>query len=182
MASILMNIVFAFSGGGEQKGGLLDVNPGLIIWTVITFVILLFILKKVAWKPILNSLKEREKFISDSLEKAEIAQKEAEKLFEENKANLAKADEEAQKIITQGREYADKLKTQIIDESKIEAKKIVEAATSEIERKNKEAMASLKEQIVEIAVNAAEKIIRENLDKDKQKNIVDKYIQELSKN
>ncbi|NLT50208.1 MAG: F0F1 ATP synthase subunit B [Ignavibacteria bacterium] len=182
MALIINLILLAFSESGSHQGGILDVNPGLIFWTAITFLLLFLILKKVAWKPILKSLDDREKFISDSLEKAENARKEAERLFEENKANLAKAEEETQKIILQGREYAEKLKDQIIEESKNEAKKIMDAATSEIQRKNQEAMNTLKEQIVEIAVNAAEKIIRENLDKELQKKIVDKYIQELPKN
>ncbi len=182
MALIINFILLAFSESGSHQGGILDVNPGLIIWTAFTFVVLLIILGKFAWKPILKSLDDREKFISDSLEKAENARKEAERLFEENKANLAKAEEETQKIILQGREYAEKLKDQIIEESKNEAKKIMDAATSEIQRKNQEAMNNLKEQIVEIAVNAAEKIIRENLDKELQKKIVDKYIQELPKN
>lgn len=181
MPAFLNIAFFALLSGGE-KGGLLDVNPGLIIWTVVTFIILLFILKKMAWKPILGSLNERENFIKDSLEKAEKAQQEALRLLEENKANLAKAEEESQKIIAQGRDYAEKLKTQIIEESKIQGKKMVEAASSEIERKNREAFERLKDQIADIAVNAAEKIIRESLDKEKQKSIVDKFIDQLPKN
>ena len=110
--ALLNNMVFALSAGGEN-GGLLDVSPGLIFWTVITFLILLFILKKMAWKPILSSLDERENKIKESLEKAEFARTEAEKLIAENKSNLAKAEEDAQKIIAQGREYAEKLKISI---------------------------------------------------------------------
>jgi F-type H+-transporting ATPase subunit b len=170
----------AFASG--EVGGPLDVNPGLIIWTVVTFVALLFILKKVAWKPILKSLNEREAFIKDSLEKAEKAQAEAEKLLEENKANLAKAEEEAQKVIAQGREYSEKLKQQMLDESKSEARKMIDDAKAEIESKNKEAFNNLKEQVADIAVEAAEKILRENLDKEAQKKIVQKYIDDLSKN
>ena len=177
-----LNMAFlAFLSGGGQ-GGLLDVSPGLIIWTVVTFIILLFILKKLAWKPILTSLNDRENFIKDSLEKAEKAQEEAQKLLEENNANLAKAEEESQKIIAQGREYAEKLKNQIIEESKTQGKKMVDDATAEIERKNREAFEKLKDQIADIAVNAAEKIIRENLDKEKQKILVDKFINQLPKN
>ncbi|MFC2133275.1 F0F1 ATP synthase subunit B [Bacteroidota bacterium] len=172
-------LVFA---SGEGGGSLLDVNPGLIIWTVVTFVILLFILKKVAWKPILNSLNERETFIKDSLDKAEKARIEAEKMFEENKANLEKAEVEAKKVIDQGKEYAEQLKSQILDQSKEEAKKMIVDATSEIERKNVEAFNSLKSQIADIAINAAEKIIRQELDKAKQEKLVDKYIEDLSKN
>ncbi len=175
-----MYAVPVFSGGA--MGGPLDVNPGLILWTVVTFVILLLILKKVAWKPILNSLSERENFIKDSLEKAEKAQAEAEKLVAENRENLSKAEEEAKKVIEQGREYAEELKKRILDESRAEAKKMIEEASLEIERKNREAFNNLKEQVAEIAVDAAEKILRENLDKEKQVNLVNKYLEDLSKN
>ena len=178
MMAFLKFAMLAFASGGEGGGSLLDVNPGLIIWTVVTFVILLLILKKVAWKPILNSLSERENFIKESLDKAESARIEAEKLFEQNKANLEHAEEESQKIIDQGREYAEQLKNQIVVESKEEAKKIITDAAAEIERKNQEAFNSLKSQIADIAINAAEKIIRENLDKEKQEKLVDKYIED----
>jgi F-type H+-transporting ATPase subunit b len=177
MSNIAM--MFYSEGGG---GSLLDVNPGLIFWTVITFVFLLIILKKLAWKPILSALSEREKLIMDSLDKAEKARIEFEKLTEENKIRMAKAEEDAQKIIAQGRDYAEKIKTQIVDESRQEAKKMIEDATAAIERKQQESFNNLRGQIAEIAVNAAEKIIRENLDKDKQLKIVDKYIQDISKN
>lgn len=166
---------------GEGGGGILDLNPGLIFWTVITFIILLFILKKMAWKPILSSLDERENFIRESVERAETAKIEAENILEENKIKLASAEEEAQKLIAQGREYAENLKSQIIEESKSEAKKLIDDASVEIERKNVEAFNNLKDQIAVIAVEAAEKIIRENLDKEKQTKIVNDYIDSLSK-
>lgn len=181
MAKIL-NLAFLAFSGGESSGGLLDVNPGLIIWVTFTFIILLFILKKVAWGPILNSLNERENFIKDSLDKAEQAKVEAEKLLEENKANLAKAEEEAQKVIQQGREYAENLKAQMLEESNSEAKKMIADAVSEIERKNNEAFNNLKNQVADIAVNAAEKIIRTSLDKEKQAKLVDEYLKDLNKN
>lgn len=172
--------MFVFSGGEEGGGGSpLDVNPGLIIWTVVTFILLLLILKKIAWKPILNSLSERENFIKESLEKADKAQKDAEKLIADNRANLSKAEEEAQKIIEQSRDLAEKLKTQILDESRLQAKKMIADAAGEIERKNAEAFSKLKSQVADIAVNAAEKILRDNLDKDKQVKLVNKYLDDL---
>jgi len=181
MAKIL-NLAFLAFSGGESSGGLLDVNPGLIFWVVITFVLLLIVLKKMAWGPILNSLNERENFIKDSLEKAEKAQTEAEKLLEENKANLAKAEEEAQKVIEQGREYSETLKAQMLEASKKEAQKMITEATAEIERKNKEAFSSLKDQVADIAIEAAEKIIRANLDKEKQTKLINEYLEDLNKN
>jgi len=181
MAKIL-NLAFLAFSGGESSGGLLDVNPGLIFWVVITFVLLLVLLKKIAWGPILNSLNERESFIKDSLEKAEKAQRDAEKLLEENKANLAKAESEAQKIIEQGREYSDKLKSQLLAEAKSTAQKMIAEASSEIERKNREAFNNLKEEVANIAVDAAEKIIRANLDKEKQTKLINDYLDNLNKN
>ncbi|MGE5680840.1 MAG: F0F1 ATP synthase subunit B [Bacillota bacterium] len=179
----MFNLAFiALQEAEEHKGGLLDVNPGLIFWTVITFVILLFILKKVAWKPILGALEERETFIKDSITRAETARNDAEKLLEENKANLARAEEEAQKIIAQGREFSEKLKAQMLAESKEQARKMIEDATAEIKRKNVEDFEALKSQVAQIAVQAAEKILRENLDKEKQEKLVNKFIDELPKN
>jgi F-type H+-transporting ATPase subunit b len=182
MAEILNLAFLAFSEGGEHSGTLLDINPGLIFWVTLTFIILLFVLKKMAWGPILNSLNERENFIKESLEKAEKAQTEAEKLLEENKANLAKAEEEAQKIIEQGREYSEKLKAQMLEESRAEAKKMIDEATAEIERKNQEAFSKLKNEVADIAVSAAEKIIRANLDKEKQTKLINDYLEDLNKN
>ena len=181
MAAFLASFLF-FTEEVEHTGGLLDIDPGLIFWTVITFFLLLLVLSKFAWKPILKSLNERENFIKDSVERAEIAKKEAEELLEQNKQNIAKADQEAQKIIAQGREYAESLKTQILQESKQEAKKMIENASLEIERKNMDAFNSLKGEIASIAVQAAEKILRSNLDKSSQEKIVNEFIEDLSKN
>lgn len=166
----------------EENGSLISVNPGLIFWTVVTFIVLLIILKKVAWKPILTALDQREAAIKESLEKAERAREEAQKVLDENKSNLAHAEEESKKIIDQSRVYAEKLKEQIIRESKEQAKKIVDDAADEIERKKEAAFNELKTQVAEIAINAAEKILKESLNKETNKKIVDKYINDISRN
>jgi F-type H+-transporting ATPase subunit b len=177
LANILIGVLA--SGGG---GSLLDVNPGLIVWTVLTFIILLLILKKIAWKPILTALDQREKDIRDSLEKAEKAKEDAQRILDENQANLAKAEEESKKIIEQSRSYAENLKEQLLKESKVQAKKIIEDAAEEIDRKKDSAFEELKDQVAKIAVNAAEKIMKQNLDADKNKHIVDSYLKNVMKN
>ena len=166
----------------EGNGTLLDVNPGLIIWTLITFVALLLILKKVAWKPILAALDQRENAIKESLEKAEKAKDEAQKILNENQASLAKAEDESRKIIEQSRLYADKLKEQLLHESKEQAKKILEDASAEIDRKKEAAFDELKTHVAEIAIQAAEKILKTNLDSEKNKKLTDTYISEITKN
>jgi F-type H+-transporting ATPase subunit b len=178
LAKILLGVL-ASEGG---SGSLLDVNPGLIIWTILTFLFLLIILKKVAWKPILTALDKREKEIEDSLNRAEQAKVEAQKILEENQATLFKAEEESKKIIDQSRVYGDNLKEQLMKESKDQAQKIIEDASAEIERKKNAAFEELKNQIAEISVNAAEKIMKENIDTNKNKQIVNKYLSEINKN
>ncbi len=164
------------------EGSIIDVSPGVLFWTIVTFVILLLVLKKFTWKPILMALDQREAAIRESLEKAEKAKEDAQKVLDANQANLAKAEEESKQIINQSRAYAEKLKEQILQESKEQAKKLLEDATSEIERQKDAAFDELKSQIAEIAVQAAEKILRESLDKEAQKKLVDKYIGEIGKN
>jgi F-type H+-transporting ATPase subunit b len=166
----------------EAGGSLLDINPGLIIWTAVTFIALIFILKKFAWKPILAALDQRENAIKESLEKAEKAKDEAQKILEQNQSNLNKAEEESRKIIEQSRSFAVKLKEQMLLDTKQQSKKLLEDASAEIERKKDEAFNDLKNQIAEIAINAAEKILNENLNQETQKKIVDKYIGEIAKN
>jgi F-type H+-transporting ATPase subunit b len=175
----LINFLLLYSGG--EKGGLLDVNPGLIFWTIITFLILLFILKKTAWQPILQALKEREDNIRASLEKAEQARKEAEEILEKNKKNLAEAEEQVKKIINEGREYANKLRAEIVSRANTEAQKILETAKQEIETKKQEALSELKEIVADLSIQAAEKILEETLDKEKHKKLVEKLIQNLPK-
>jgi F-type H+-transporting ATPase subunit b len=166
----------------EGNGTLLDVNPGLIFWTVITFIALMWILKKIAWKPILAALDQRENAIRDALERAEKAKDEAQKLMDENKANLAKADEESKLIIEQSRSYAAKLKDQMLQESKQQARQIVDDAMAEIERKKLTAFNELKSEVAGIAIQAAEKILRENLNKESQNRIVNNYLNEINDN
>ncbi|HLG32377.1 MAG TPA: F0F1 ATP synthase subunit B [Ignavibacteriaceae bacterium] len=176
------NFTIAVLSSGTGGGGLLDVNPGLMIWTVITFIILLVVLKKVAWKPILTALDRREQDIRNSIEKAEKASENAQKILEENKATLAKAEEESKKIIEQSRAYAENLKDQLLKQSKEQARKIIEDSGQEIQRQKDAAFEELKQQIAEIAISAAEKIIKENVDAEKNKRIVSKYLDEVTKN
>src|SRR5512144_1850739 len=101
----------------QKKDTLLSVEPGLLIWTIIIFFLLLLLLKKYAWGPILSSLDEREKSIKGSIEKAEQLKQESEKLLAQNRELLQKADLEARKTINEGKELAEKLKTEIISKT-----------------------------------------------------------------
>lgn len=166
----------------EQKDTLLSVEPGLLIWTIIVFVILLLILKKYAWGPLLKSLNDREQGIKDSVEKAEYLKQEAEKILAQNKALLAKADEDARKVIAEGKELAEKMRNDLINKTNEDTTRMISQAKSEIEREKVAALNTLKDEIANLAVQAAGKIIDENLDAAKQKKIIDSFIDKIPQN
>jgi F-type H+-transporting ATPase subunit b len=172
-------LALSSEGGG---GSLIDINPGLIFWTAVTFILLLLILKKVAWKPILTALDQREAAIKESLEKAEKAKDEAQRILYENQASLSKAEEESKKIVEQGRIYAEKLKEQMLRDSKEQAQKILSEATAEIDRKKEAAFGELKSQIADLVIQTTEKVLGETVDKNIHKKITDRYINEITKN
>ncbi|HHE32351.1 MAG TPA: F0F1 ATP synthase subunit B [Chlorobaculum parvum] len=162
------------------SGGLLNPNPGLIFWTAITFVIVLVILKKIAWGPIISMLEEREKGIQSAIDRAHTAKEEAESILKKNKEMLAKADVEADKIIREGKEYADKVRTELTEKAQAESQKMIAAAKEEIEQEKRRALDVLRNEVADMAVKGAEKIIRTSLDADKQKAVVNDMINEMA--
>jgi F-type H+-transporting ATPase subunit b len=160
---------------------LVQPDPGLIIWTIITFLILLFILKKAAWKPLISALQKREETIAGSLQKAEQARLDAERLLKEHSEKIAQAEAQSQKIINEGRQLAEKIKENITTDAKAAADKIVKDSKEEIEKSRQMALESLKKDISNIAILAASKIISENLDEKVDKKLVDKMIDNLPK-
>ncbi len=161
-------------------GSLLSPNPGLIFWTAITFVIVLLILKKIAWGPIIGALEEREKGIQSSIDRAHSAKDESEAILRKNKELLAKADAESDRIIREGKDYSDKLRSDITEKAQSEAKKMIALAKDEIEQEKRRALDVLRNEVADLAIKGAEKIIKANLDADTQKKIVDSMIQDLS--
>lgn len=161
---------------------MLDINPGLILWTIITFILLLFILGKVAWKPLMSALQAREQGIRDALLKAEEARKESERLLAENTMAVKRANEETSRILKEGRDLAEQMKNEIVAKAHESTKTMMEQAKEDIQREKETALLQLKNEVADLAVNAAEKIIDETLDEAKQKKLVDKVLQSLPKN
>jgi len=158
---------------------MLEINPGLSIWTLIIFGLLLVLLTKLAWKPILNSLKMRENAIADSLSKAEQARADAEKLIAETERQRKLNEEQLHKQLREGKEYADRMRAEMSQKAQEEAKKMLEQSRIQIERDTQIAIAQLRNEAADIAVAAAGKLIDESLTDDKHKKIVEKFISEL---
>lgn len=162
------------------EGGLLNPNPGLIFWTAVTFVIVLLILKKIAWGPIVSGLEEREKGIQSAIDRAHSAKDEAEAILKKNRETLAKADAEAERIIREGKEFADRVRADLTAKAQDESRKMIESAKNEIEQEKRRALDVLRHEVADMAVKGAELIIKANLDSDRQKAIVDSMIRDLS--
>ncbi|NTW52267.1 MAG: F0F1 ATP synthase subunit B [Chlorobiaceae bacterium] len=162
------------------EGGLLNPNPGLIFWTALTFLIVLLILKKIAWGPIVSMLEERSKGIQSAIDRAHSAKDEAEAILKKNRELLAKADSESEKIIREGREFADKVRSELTEKAQVESQKMIAAAKDEIEQEKRRALDVLRNEVADMAVKGAEKIIRATLDAEKQAAVVNEMIREMS--
>lgn len=162
------------------KEGLLKVEPGLFLWTLLSFAILLFILWKAAWKPIIASLDERTVRIRRDLESAESSRKEAETIFLKHKEMIENARDEAMKIISEGRADAERIKSDIIEKANAESQSIVQRAYREIEGAKDKAIGELKTEIVVISTEIAAKIIEKNLKPEDQRALVDQALQKLN--
>ena len=159
-----------------------DINPGLIVWTIITFVLVLTVLGKFAWKPLLQSLDEREEKIRGSLEQAEKARAEAAELLKQNEKNMARAEEEFQKAIRDGKALAEKMKDEIVTKAKQQAQHELQMAKDEIQRDIVAAKQQLRTEVADLAIKAAEKILDETLDQQRQKKVVDSFLNQMPKN
>jgi F-type H+-transporting ATPase subunit b len=162
---------------------LLTPDPGLVIWTGLTFIILLFLLKKYAWRPILHAIRVREHTIKYALAAADRAKQEVENIAKLKKQTLEEAALERDKLITEARE----LKAKIIEDAKKDARreadKIVTSTRQQLEKEKKEAVQKMREQVAILSVNIAGKLLEHELKATKkQKELIEKYMKEVSFN
>lgn len=161
------------------------VNPGigLIFWMTLAFGIVLWILAKYAWKPILASLKEREDSIDKAIHEADQARKDMKQLKFSNEQLLTEAKEERDALLKQARELKEKLIEDARRKANEEANRIVDSARESIENEKKAAMIDLKNQIAGLSIEIAEKVIgREMEDSNKQKAYIDQLIKNADLN
>lgn len=158
----------------------LDIHAGPIIWTIINFFILLVLLRMLAWKPILAALERRKAAINEALDRADVAKAEAERILADNRATMHKAEEEAQRVLRESREYAERIRSEAGEKAQDEARKMIEQAHEEIDRNRQQALNELRGEVASLAVGAAEKILNENLDRDRQTKLVDDFLKQTS--
>lgn len=156
---------------------LLNPNVGLLVWTLIAFLIVFLILKKFAWKPILNALKEREQGIADAITTADKVRLEMSQLKSENEELLARAREERAVMIKEAKEASDKMIAEAKDKAKDEYARIVAEAQTAIQQQKNAALVDVKNQVGNMVIEITEKVLRKELsEKGKQ----EQFIKELA--
>ena len=155
----------------------------LLFWNTITFLILLFLLSKYAWKPIMKSVKEREASINSALEAAEEAKKEMQNLKANNERLLAEARVERDLMLKEAHEMKDKIVAEAKEEAQREGDKLIKQAKDLIDSEKKVALAQLKDQIAALSIEMAQKImINELVDTKKQTVLINNYLKDVTLN
>jgi F-type H+-transporting ATPase subunit b len=163
--------------------GLVTPDFGLLFWMFLTFAIVLFLLKKFAWKPILEMLKEREDSIENALKSAESARDQMAKIQADNDKVLHQAKLEREQMMKEAREVKEKIISDAKHEAAAEADKIVAAARNQIQSEKATALSQIRQEVVALSVEIAEKILRENLKSDsKQTELANKLLKDIQLN
>ena len=160
---------------------LVQLDPGLFVWTILTFLLLLTVLAKFAWKPLLKMLKDREDLIRSSLEDAEKAQTELANLNAEREEIINKARSEAQSILSEGKVAASKLKDETLKAAKDQAKSILTDAEKQIRIEKHKAIEEIKSEVVDLSLSVAEKLIKKNISREDNQTLIDESLENVTK-
>ena len=160
-----------------------DFSIGLFFWQSLVFLLLIFVLKRYAWKPILNAVNEREQSIEDALKEAEKARLEMQSLQQSNEAILKEAREERERILKEARDMKNKMITEAKEAAATEADKAIVSAKAAIEAEKTAAIAELKNQAASLSIDVAEKILGQELSaENKQTAMIGKIIEDVKFN
>lgn len=183
MALLAGNAAFAFAQEGEKAaapgGGLMSLQVNLMFWTLLIFLGLFFILTKFAFGPITAAVEKREKALEDAIEAARADREAAAKLLEEHRQQIDAARGEGQKLIADARATAEKMRQDLLSQTHTEQQQILERARREIETERDRAIAQLRREAVDLALAGASKVIEQNLDSGKNRQLVETYLSSL---
>jgi len=158
---------------------LIQVDPGLFIWTILTFLVLLGLLGKFAWKPLLAALDSRHELIKNSLDDADKAKQELERLQQDSKAIISEARVEAQSIVAKSRSEAEKLKGELRQKAKEEADSIVRNAEKQIQVETEKAIAEIRSEVVELSLLVASRLVKKNLSREDNQSLIEESLEQI---
>ena len=160
---------------------LVQLDPGLFLWTILTFLVLLGVLAKFAWNPLLKMLRDREEFIRSSLDDAEKARAELERLNSEGEDIVNKARSVAQTILSEGKAAASKLKDETLNAAKDQAKSILSDAKKQIRIEKDKAIEEIKSEVVDLSLSVATKLIKKNISREDNQALIDDSMENVTK-
>lgn len=164
----------------EGPVNLLDPNVGLMVWTVVIFVLLLFVLRKWAFPAILSAVEARERALAEALAEAKRDREEAAKFLASQQAQLDAARADAQRMIADGRSVGEKLRAEMIEQARREHQEMLERARREIEGEKNQAIADLRRAAVELALAGASKVLERNIDDAANRRMVEEFLAEAT--
>jgi len=180
---------FLFASGGadpaspaHESGWMekwLSFDPGLFMWTIVTFLIVLFILKWKAWGPLMSALDKRAEDIKNALSAAERAKEDAEKASQDYEKLVQKAHIEAKQIIADSKAAGEKVKDDIESVARENAEKMIGKAKTQIDAESQKAIQEIKSSVVDLSIEAAEKIIEKNLDSEDNRKLVNQTLDSI---
>jgi F-type H+-transporting ATPase subunit b len=178
LLSVNATTLVAQEAAVEKGGGvnLLEPHGGLMFWTLLIFVVLMFILTRFAFKPLTAAVEAREKSLQDAIDSAKRDREAASALLEEQKNQLEAARAEAQKLIADGRATAEKLRNDMLDQTRAQNAELLERAKREIEAEKVRAVADLRREAVDLAIAGASRVIERNLDDQANRKLVENFL------
>jgi F-type H+-transporting ATPase subunit b len=178
---LLSTIVLAQESTTEEGGGndLIDVVPGLMIWTAVVFLVTFFILKKVAFGRIQGLIEQRRDRIAEALDEADNARSEARSLLEEHRAMIADARTQADQVLAEARQQGDAQRERVKAEAGADLERRLEENRKTIEAENRKLLEQVRREVVELTLIASEKVTGKTLDADDQRRLIDEAVDEL---
>jgi F-type H+-transporting ATPase subunit b len=167
------------AAGTESSPGLVSLRVNLMFWTLVIFGILYVLLRWKAFPAILGAVEQRERALEEAIANAKRDREEAQRLVEEQRQQIEGARDEAQKLISQGRAIAEKMRHDLIEQTRREQQEMLERARHEIEVEKSRAVAQLRREAVNLAIAGATKVIEQNLDNNKNRQLVESYLASL---
>ena len=158
---------------------LVQPDPGLFIWTILTFLVLVGLLARFAWRPLLQALESRQAAIAKSLEDAQRAQQEMERLQRESAQMMRQARTEAEAIVSRSRSDAEALREELKQKSRVEAASIVKNAEKQIQLETARAVQQIRKETIDLSVAIASKILRRQVSKDDHEGLIEETLKQV---
>jgi len=178
---LLLQEAHEAAGGGAAANNPFAINPGLIIWTLVVFGILLFILWRWGFPVLVRSVEERERRIQKQLEEAEKANAEAQRLLEEHRKQIAATRSEAQEILAKAKAVSQKERETLLAKAREEYDALLNRARKDIDAETEKAIQALRREAVELSIAAASRVIEANLDTEANRRLVSEFLESLGK-